>query len=197
MGFFNFFKRNSKDDIPVADIPIALLNVFTKYKVQIASELSRAKISSETLDAEVSVFLYWIVKAVARASSVNQTTASHLIYEHAIKNITESAIIRHMGVVTREHIYTTVFLEPNKAQGVWMLSHQSYSNPFNACWVAFGDVLTHPHCAEHIDDYEKSSYPVKIFGFDLSMDFQMIFMNSVETYAEYVKEICRLIEKMK
>ena len=197
MGFFDFFKRNSKDDIPTSDIPVALLNTFTKYKGQIVSELSRAKISSDSLDAEVSVFLYWIVKTVARASSVNPTTASHLIYEHAINRITESALIKHMGVFTREHIYTTVFLEPNKARGVWMLSHQSYSNPFNACWVAFGDVLTHPHCTEDIDDYEKSSYPVNIFGFDLSMDFQLIFMNSVETYAEYVKKVCRLIEKMK
>lgn len=194
MGFFSFFKRNSKDDIPASEVPVALLNTFTKYKGQIVSELSRAKISSENLDAEVSVFLYWIVTTVARASSVNQTTASHLIYEHAIKNITE---IRSMGVITREHIYTTVFLEPNKAQGVWMLSRQSYSNPFNACWVAFGDVLTHPHCAEHIDDYEESSYPINILGLDLSMDFQLIFMNSVETYAEYVKKVCKLIEKMK
>ena len=87
MAFLNFFKRNSKDDIPAADIPIALLNIFTKYKGQIVSELSQAQIMSENLDAEVSVFLYWIVKTVARVSSVNQTAASHLIYEHIIKNI--------------------------------------------------------------------------------------------------------------
>ena len=92
------------------------------------------------------------------------------------KEITESAVIGHMGVISRNHIYTTVFLEPNKAKGVWMLSNQSYSNPFNACWVALGDVLTNPHCAEHFDDYEES-YPINVFGLDLSIDFQLNFMN--------------------
>ena len=195
MNFFNLFSKKEKDFF-VHEPPVALLNIFIKYKKQIISELSQTKISNDNLDAEISVFLYSIVKIVARASSVNATTASHLIHEHSIKGIIESSVIESMGVITRGHIYTTVFLEPHKTKGMWMLSDQSYSNPFNACWVAFGDVLTNPHCAEHFDDYEES-WPTNILGFDLAMNFQLAFMNSMKTYAEYVKQVCQIIEKMK
>jgi len=137
MGFFDFFRKNAKDDIPASDIPVVLLNTFVEYKEKIISELSRTEILNENLDAEVSVFLYCIVKIIARVSHVNPNIASHLISEHAIKGLTESNTIQNVGIIVRNHIYATVFLDPNKAQGLWMLSNQSYSNPFNACWVLF------------------------------------------------------------
>lgn len=195
MSLFGVFRKNKEETVSVQDIPLALLNTFVEYEQKLSAELSQTRIANENLRDEVSIFLYAIVDIAAKVSRVNHTTASHLIYEHSIKTIGKKADLDSFAVFNRTSLYLDIFLEPHKAKGLWMMTNNKFTNPFAACMVAFGDVLTNPHCVNELESYYEP-FALNLYDFFDSMDFQTRFMAAFDTYQEYVTRIANLIERM-
>lgn len=196
MGFFSIFKAKQNNvNVPIEDISIALLNTFEVYHKRLTEELLQTQVANKNIQAEVAIFLYAIVDISAKIFSVNHVAASNLIYEHTIKNIKAETSLDSFAVFKRTNLYMEVFLEPDKAKGLWMASSQKFTNPFAACMVAFGDVLTNPQCVEEIGTYYEN-FPLNIYGLLDSIDFQSKFMKSFDTYQEYISSVAKLIEQM-
>lgn len=195
MGLFGLFNRKSQQErIEIQDIPLALLNTFVEYQQRLYNELSQTKIANDSLQDEIAVFLYSIVDISAKVSHVNHTKASHLIYEHSIKSV-GSMCGNSFGVFYRTKLYLEIFLEPQKAKGLWMANNQKLTNPFAACMVAFGDVLTNPQCVDDMESYY-TTFAVNLYDFFDTMDFQAKFLSAFETYQQYITRVTNLIEKM-
>lgn len=193
MGLFSIFKTKQKSvSVPIEDIPMVLLNTFEEYRKRLSAELFQTRVANNNIQVEVSIFLYAVVDISAKVSSVNHVTASHLIYEQVIKTDTSLDLFE---IFKRTNLYLEIFLEPDKAKGLWMASSQKFTNPFAACMVAFGDVLTNPKCVEGIESYHEY-FPLNTYSlFDL-MDFRSKFMKSFNTYQEYISKVAKLIEQM-
>lgn len=170
-------------------------DLFKEYLDKVYNEIKDLPfpISQEMIRVETGLLLYNVADCLAKQERINHATFTGKIYEGFVKEQTQLSIFQ---VVNRTTTYLSVFVEPRKAKGIWLMSSDKKQNPFISCWYAFGDILTNPHCVEDLDTYF-SSWSINLYEFPEQLQINSGLLEALNSYSDYLEKICDIIDLQK
>lgn len=147
-------------------------------------------ISQEMIKVETGLLLYNVADCLAKQNRINHVIFTKKIYENFVEKQTQLSIFQ---VANRTTTYLSVFVEPRKAKGIWLMSSEKKQNPLLSCWYVFGDVLTNPHCIENVDSYF-SSWSINLYEFPEQLQISRGLIDALNSYSDYLEKICDIID---